>query len=149
MSRPSLRERVTGESDRPDVLVVGEGHVTVALLEELTEVSLTAVTDDPVVARHVAADDRSVTVVEGDPSTAETLRAADAGSADLAVVTLGTDARTMLVARLLRGRFDADVVSTVGDPAVGSTADIETVCVPEAVTERLGGLLEERYSLFE
>jgi len=143
-----MEEWLAEESEQPAVLVVGDGHVTASLVEELSGYPALAVaTDDPVVVRTGRAGDET-TVVEGDPTATETLRAAEAGSATLGVVTLADDGRSMLAARLLRARFDVEtVISTVEDPTVDRTADVETVCVSETVAERVSRLLDDRHSL--
>ena len=143
-----MREWLAEESERPAVLVAGDGHVTVNLVEELSdEPTLTVVTDDPVVVRGGRSDDET-TVIEGDLTAPETLRTAEAGSATLAVVTLADDGRSMLTARLLRARFDVEtVISTVEDPSVDRTGDVETVCISETVAERVSRLLDDRHPL--
>jgi len=143
-----VEEWLAEDSERPTVLVVGDGHVTARLIDELSdEPGPSVVTDDPVVVRAGRSDDGTM-VIEGDPTSPETLRAAGADAAALAVVTLVDDGRSMLTARLLRARFDVEaVISTVEDPTVDRTADVETVCISETVAERVSRLLDDRHSL--
>lgn len=163
-----LTEARTDSKDGPTVLVVGDNHVasTVALgLAGDTEVRVT--TDDRCVATHaddlpvcLATDsspddvelDRSgeTSVVYGDFPDADTLRAAGAEAADVAVVAMQSDSGSLLATQLLRTEFDTtDVVTVVEDPRSEETfRDVapQTVCVADLVASTVESTLDEHSS---
>ncbi|MFC6974196.1 NAD-binding protein [Halomicroarcula sp. GCM10025709] len=130
LSARTFRDRLSGERDRPSVLVVTDRFAGAVIAGELAATAAVGIVTDrePVADR---AGDVDATV--GDPAAVETLAAASAADVAGAIVALRSDRRALLVAQLLRTRFGLDhVVVLVGDPALEDAFEgIATVTVSE------------------
>jgi voltage-gated potassium channel Kch len=169
--RTMLAEPRSETAAGPTVLVVGDTYVASTVARALdAAVGVHLLTDDRGVAGH--ADGVPVWLAvdaEPDPEAAEVERrdatslhpgeitdlaaldASGAPDADVAVVAVGSDARSLLVARLLRTEFEtAEVVSVVEDPRSEETFERvvpETVCVADLVAATVTETLDERLSV--
>ena len=115
----------------PSVLVATDRFVGSSIATRLSErANVSAVSDAETVADRANVSAATV----GDVIDGETLAAANAEDADLAIVALTCDRQTMLVAQLLRVRFGVDHVTVlVDDPELCEVFDgIATAAVPEA-----------------
>jgi Trk K+ transport system NAD-binding subunit len=130
VSERTLRDRLSGEQDRPTVLVVTDRFAGAVIAAELAPTATVGiVTDtDPIADR---AGDVDATV--GEPTAVETLDAASAADTANAIVALRSDRRALLAAQLLRTRFGLDhVVVLIDDPALEDAFEgIATATVPE------------------
>lgn len=122
------------EPDAADVCVVGGSAVGTAVADR--DQSVSVVTDDP-----AGAEPAGVTVHTVETVDAETLEAAGIGEETVVVVANRSDRRNLLLAGLVRSRFDARrVIACVNDPsrtAAFEEAGIETLCVQAAVGAQL------------
>ena len=154
----------------PTVLVVGDTYVASTVARALDAVGVHLLTDDRGVAGHAdgvpvwlavdAEPDPEAAGVErrddtslhpGEITDLAALDASGAPDADVAVIAVGSDARSLLVARLLRTEFEtAEVVSVVEDPRSEETFERvvpETVCVADLVAATVTETLDERLSV--
>lgn len=106
------------------------------------------------VAEHLQATGRDVAVVDDsyepsdvpgfsrDPTTVEALSESGVGDASTVVVATGADRRNLLVAQLVRTRFDVPrVIAFVNDPdrlPLFEAAGHEPFCVTTALSEAFG-----------
>jgi len=129
------------EGDPPDDVadathyVLGGGETGIAIAEQLRR-------DGFRVAVVAESDEREgVPVVVGDPSALDVLADAGVGGASTVVVASRSDRRNLLVAQLVRARFDVPrVVSLVNDPdrqPVFTEAGHEPLCVTNTLSEAL------------
>lgn len=110
--RTRFLSTLDGPAGPPRILLVGDSHaVAVAATELASEADVCLVTDHEGVAGRT--DDIDVTV--GDVTDIETLAAADAAAADSALIALEPDRKTLLVAQLLRARFDVESTTVLVD----------------------------------
>ncbi|CQR50598.1 MULTISPECIES: NAD(P)-binding protein [Haloferax] len=107
------------------------------------------------VARHLRADGRAVRVVDelhdrsetdgvrGDPADVRTLTEADVASASTVVVATASDSRNLLIAQLVRARFDVEhVVVLVNTPdrfEMFADAGHQPVCATSVLSGTLAG----------
>lgn len=129
----SADDASTTEPGGADYYVLGGGALGVAVARRLREREHTAVVVDDTVS---TAD---VPVVDAAPADTDALREAGLSAASTAIVATCSDERNLLVAQLVRARFDGlrVVVLANADGRVGVFADAghEPVCVTSAISD--------------
>lgn len=168
--RTMFAEPRSEDTAGPTVLVVGDTYVASTVARALADtVGVRLLTDDRSVASHAdglpvwltvdtepdpdggVGDRDETTVHSGEITDLAALHASGAPDADVAVVAVGSDARSLLVTQLLRTEFEtADVVSVVEDPRSEETFEHvapETVCVADLVAATVTETIDEQLSV--
>lgn len=113
--------------------VLGGAHVGVAIAEQLQTAGHRVV----VVDESYESDD--IPVITGDPSATDVLSESGVESTSTVIVATRSDRRNLLIAQLVRARFDAPrVIAFVHDPEhlpVFSDAGHESFCVTTTLSE--------------
>ncbi|QIO24511.1 NAD-binding protein [Haloarcula sp. JP-L23] len=126
-----IRDAFDHTTGPPRLLVVGDSHIVSAAATELA-----ADIDVRLLTNHdgVVGQSDIIQVTVGDVTDIETLEAAGAAGADAALVALGTDRQTLLVAHLIRAHFNIDAITVlVANPNLRDVFDgIATAVVPGA-----------------
>lgn len=139
MSDNATESPDTASRGEPDHYVLGGGTLGVAIARRLREQGhATAIVDDSVSVP-------GLPVVEADPADMAALREAGLSEATTVVVATRSDRQNLLVAQLVRTRFDGPrvIVLANADERVGLFTDAghETVCtttvISKAVAERV------------
>lgn len=145
-TRTTLREALFQTSRPPTVLIVSDspiGPVAASSLSSTVDVRL--VTDDDGVAALVSDSGRAVV---GELTALDTLRASDAGDADVAVVATTADGQNLLIAQLLRVHFGVTtVIVLLNDPQFRDAFDnvaTETICGASFLSSELHRAVERR-----
>jgi len=127
-----------GATDAPNY-VLGDDHVGIAVAEQLRTDGRKVAT---VNGSHKSDD---IPGFVGDPSATELLSEAGVGAASTVLVATRTDRRNLLIAQLVRTRFDVPrVVVFVNDPerlSLFTAAGHEPFCVTTALSEAVGEAL--------
>lgn len=125
-----------GEVEETAHYVLGGDHVGVAISERLQASGRrVAIVDE-------AYEPGDVPTFVGDPTDVDVLSDAGVESASTVVVTMRSDRRNLLVAQLVRARFDVPrIVVLVNDPdrlPLFTEAGHEPFCATTALSEALG-----------
>jgi Trk K+ transport system NAD-binding subunit len=125
-----------GDVEEPVRYVLGGGHVGAAIAERLRADGHRVV----IVDRSYRPGD--VPGFVGDPTDLEVLSEARVGGASTVVVAMRSDRRNLLVAQLVRSRFDVPrIIVFVNDPdrcPLFTEAGHEPFCATTALSEALG-----------
>ena len=125
-----------GDAEEPVHYVLGGGHVGVAIAERLRADGHRNVTVD----RSYRPGD--VPGFVGDPTDPDVLSEAGIERASTVVVAMRSDRRNLLVAQLVRSRFDVPrIIAFVDDPdrcPLFTDAGNEPFCATTALSEALG-----------
>lgn len=137
--------RGNGGPRRQRALVVGGGHVGRTVASHLSdEYDVTFLSRNRQAVERTERDGTAARHVE--EIAANTLGEADAEDASLAVVASPDDGVNLLVAQLLRTRFEVEnVVVRVADPEKLDSfddLDVETVCVPDLLVAEVSARTE-------
>lgn len=119
--------------------ILGDDHVGIAIAEQLQENGHRVAT---VSESHKSSDCHGFV---GDPSAIDFLSEAGVGAASTVIVATRSDRRNLLIAQLVRARFDIPrVVTFVNDPdrlPLFADAGHEPFCVTTALSEAVGEAL--------
>lgn len=124
------------ESEQPTHYVLGGAHIGTAIAEQLRAAGhRVVVVDESHESDHVPG-------VTGDPSAVDVLSESGIGSESTVIVATRSDRRNLLIAQLVRARFDAPrVIVFVHDPdrrPLFSDAGHESFCVTTTLSEAVG-----------
>ncbi|MFB6252547.1 MAG: NAD-binding protein [Halobellus sp.] len=116
--------------------ILGGDHVGVAIAERLrTEGQRVVIVDEP-------SPPEGIPGVTGDPAAAEVLAEAGIEDASTVIVATSRDRRNLLIAQLVRVRFDVQrVLALVNDPSrrtAFADAGHEPLCVTTVLSEAVG-----------
>lgn len=138
-------DRRADDEPIPRSLVLGGGYVGATLANHLGRAADAVVFLDAHPRAVEYAEQRGVSAHVADVTSARELDRHADEDADLAVVASESDSTNLLVAQLLRVRFDVErVVVRINDPRnldSFETLDVETVCASSVLAERFGETL--------
>ncbi|AUV82470.1 potassium transporter TrkA [Salinigranum rubrum] len=132
----SQRGGASKEAEEITHYILGGDHVGVAIAEQLeANGHRIAIVDE-------SYDSHDIPGFVGDPSAPDALSESGVGAASTVVVATRSDRRNLLIAQLVRARFDVPrVITLVNDPdrlSLFVDAGHEPFCVTTALSETVG-----------